>query len=59
MDLQCPYCHGELEVNLEWVGPPYLQSQVVDEIACSEADCFASWDPKGHQISSAYLEDQD
>lgn len=45
-------CHPEygLNVELEWEGPAYVQSQVHSGYWCNAPGCFNEWDAEGHPI---------
>lgn len=47
LQLKCPYCNSTLNVEREWDGPAYMQTQEVVGFECSEWACSAEWDRNG------------
>ncbi len=48
--LRCPYCGGDLSVELETRGWTSMTYEVVEAIECQTWECYAAWDQYGEPI---------
>lgn len=49
--LRCPYCGGQLGVEMERVGPSYISYEEPSGYECLGSGCLATWDMGGDPVT--------